>query len=342
MKLGRAYDTLKDEAKRRTYDLIYSSITKRRLSSDTTQTSRSPPASTPKKEALSETAQIAALQRSKQERSARWLVKRTAFAALQRDIRQLEGDIKGFDTILAAEAAEKAQSNSWGTWLLSSIYKKAKDSEEETARKDRERQEKRIEKDMKERRLGPMRVALEKEEGRLRKAKDEIGAADMVDDEKIRVIQNGIWFREIWERLRRARQEEERREKIRKQQQEQREERERNAATAWRKQKAEERAAEQKRKEENARMWQRSTGQASTSTCTSSCNHSSWWSKVQGRTACPECDDTWTYLLECPDCRMKACPKCQSAIRRRIGTTRRAIAKMGTARPMHFYDDDYY
>lgn len=57
------------------------------------------------------------------------------------------------NSIVAAEAAEEEQKNSWGTWLLSSIYKKAEDSEEEKARRERERQEKRIEKDMNERRL---------------------------------------------------------------------------------------------------------------------------------------------------------------------------------------------
>lgn len=340
LKLGTAHDTLKDETKRRAYDLIYPFITKRRLSSDTTQTPRAPPASTSKTEAISETAQIAALQKSKQERSARWFVKRNAFDssifALQRDIRQLEKEIKAFDTTVAAEVATNAQKNSWGTWLLSSIYKKAEDSEQEKARKDREMQEKRIAKDMKERRLRLRKVALKKEEGLLRKAKEEIGAADMVDDEKIRVIQHGIRVREILERRFRERQEEERRQKFRKQQQEQWEERERHAAAVWRKQQAEERAADQKRKEEYARIWQRRTGQASTSTCTSTCNHGSWWPKVQGRTACPECHDIWTYLLECPGCKMKACPKCQGAIRRRIGATRRATAKVGTSSPMLF------
>ena len=183
---------------------------------------------------------------------------------------------------------------------------------------------------MKERRLGLRRVELKKEEGLLRKVQEEIGAADMVDDEKIRVIQRCIWARETLERGLRKEQDEDRRQKIRKQQQEQWEERERNAAAVWRKQQAEERAAEQKRKEEYARIWQRSTGQASTSTYRSTCNHGSWWPKVQGRTACPECHDIWTYLLECPGCKMKACPKCQGAIRRRIGATGRATAKAET------------
>lgn len=69
---------------------------------------------------------------------------------LQRNIRQLKQEIKNLDSIVAAKAAIEAQKNSWGTWLLPTVYKKAEDSEEEKARKDRERQERRIEKDMKE------------------------------------------------------------------------------------------------------------------------------------------------------------------------------------------------
>lgn len=46
-----------------------------------------------------------------------------------------------------------AQKNGWGTWLLLAMYKKVEECEEEKARKDRERQERRIEKDLNERRL---------------------------------------------------------------------------------------------------------------------------------------------------------------------------------------------
>ncbi|KAF7507079.1 hypothetical protein GJ744_010892 [Endocarpon pusillum] len=371
--LGRAYETLKDESKRQAYDLIYPSITRSRPSPQPTQTPRPPPASTPPSEAPSEAAQIAALQKSKQERGARWWTKKSAFDSsifeLQRDIRRLEQEIKNLDSIVAAEAAEEAQRNSWGTWLLSPIYKKAEDSEEEKARKDRERQERRIEKDMKERRLGLKKADLMKEESLLRKAKEEVDAADLVDNGKIRMIQARIWARETWERQERERVERERIAKIRKQKQEQREKREREPAEALRKQQAEERAADQKRQEEQARKWQKiiddetkkrreqyahlnlpecfftadgSTRQASTSTC----RHDGWWPKVQGRTACPECYEIWTYLLQCPGCNMKACPRCQGAIRPRIPrnaarTNRRAPPRVRTSSPDFFFNDDY-
>lgn len=278
----------------------------------------------------------------------------------------MEQDIKYLNSIAAAEAAEEAKKNSWGTWFLSPIYKKVEDSEEENARKDRARQERRIEKDMKERRLGLKKVDLKKEDDLLKKAQKEVDAADLDDNEKIRVIQSRIRARETRERQERERVEAERIAKIRKQQQEQREKREREVAEALRKQWAEERAAEQKRQEEYARNAQKIiddahkkyreqhahfnpyddffTAQGSTrQTSRLTCSHDGWWPKIQGRKACPECTDVWTYLLECPGCKMKACPKCQSTIRPRrprnaARTNRRAPPRVRTPSPDYFYD----
>ena len=277
---------------------------------------------------------------------------------LQRNIRRLEQEIKNLDSIVAAEAATEAQKNSWGTWLLSPIYGKAEeDSEEKKARKDRERQERRIEKDMKERRLGLKKAELRKQEGLLVKAKEDVDDADMVDNENIRVLQKRIWTRETMERQDREKVERDRLARIRRQQQEQREKQDREAAEALRKQQAE----EQKRYEEQTRELQKiiddeirnrweqyahldlpegSTHQAYTSTC----RHDGWWPKVQGRTACPKCDEIWTYLLQCPGCEMKACPRCQSAIRRTRNATRtvrRDPPRVRTPSPNFHYDYDY-
>lgn len=205
----------------------------------------------------------------------------------------MEHEIRNLDSIVAAEAAEDAQKNSWGYWLLSSLYKKVEDSEEEKARKDRGKQERRIEKDMKERRLSLKKADLDQVESQLRKANEEANAADLVEIRKIQVIRDRIRAREIRERQERERVERQRVKQIWKQQQEQREKEEREAA-----------AAQTRQKER----------QASTTTC----RHDGWWPKVQGRTACPECYQIWTYLLQCPGCKMKACAKCQGMIRRRM------------------------
>jgi hypothetical protein len=365
---------LKDEGKRRAYDLIYPSITRSRASAHKIQTLHAPPQA----EAYSEAAQIAALQRLKRERAAQWRCTKNVFKSsifeLQRDIQQLEQEIKDLESILAAEAA-KAWMDSWIIWFLSPIYKKVEDSDEEKARKDRGRQERRIERDMKERQLESKRVDLKALETILRKGQRGFDAADLGDDCNIEAIQNLIWIKEDRETQRREMAEQERLVKIQRQRQEQWEEmsrkaqadrraaeqkrheeeiRRREAAEAaeasrkqqadreaaelkrreeefnecWeaaqslREQQAEERAAEQRRHDETERHWAQYTHtdfseKRSRRTYTSNCCHDAWWLEVQGRTACPECDEVWTYLLECPGCEMKACPRCQATIRPR-------------------------
>lgn len=272
---------------------------------------------------------------------------------LQREIRRLEQEIKILSSIFAAEAAAAAQKNSWGAWLLSSIYKKVEDSEEEKGRKDRERQERRIEKDMKERRLESRKANLKVEQDVLRKKKEEVDAADLCDKRKIQAIQHRIWAREQMERQEKERVERERLAKIRKEQQEQREKREREEAEMFRKLQAEAFAAELKRHEEEIRRRQQqqqrerreqrrhggettgwtkfmrdaaqthrerdthfeSNDRFASATSESSCRHHGWWTDVRGRTVCPECYEIWPYMLQCPGCQMKACPSCQARIR---------------------------
>lgn len=341
---------MKDESKRQAYDLIYPSIKRKRPSPSTAQTPRAPPASTTQPEAFSEAAQIAALQKSKQERGARWRIRKESFDSsifeLQRDIRRIQQEIKNLDSIFDAEAAVEAQKNSWRAWLLSSITKKVEDTEEEKARKDRGRQERRIEKDMKERRLGFKKAELKKEEDLLRKAKKEIDVADLGDENKIQMIQAMLQAREFRQRQERETAERERRARFWKQQQEEREKREREAADALRKQQAEERAAEQKRRQD---LFNHETGkyreqympkESTRQAYTSPCSHGGWWSKVQGRTACPECDEIWTYLLQCPGCQKQACPRCQAVLRPRIAarTNRKAFPQRRTPTSEFYYD----
>ncbi|KAJ4300740.1 hypothetical protein N0V90_002828 [Kalmusia sp. IMI 367209] len=261
--LGAAYETLKDETRRRDYDLLYPSIKRSHPSSANTQAPNSPPTWTPRSEALSDAAQLAVLDNHR-------------FPELQRRIRQLELEIK----ILAKiEAAEAAQKNSWVAWLLSPVYRKPEESEEERERKDRARQERRIEKDMKERRLESRRTDLKNEQNLFIKAKEEVDAADLSDDVKIRTILARIWLRESLEREEReraerdkaarfwkeqqeqwaqqAREARERVEQLRRHQEGQRLKREQEAVEALRRRHAERQAAERKRNEEGIKIWQK-------------------------------------------------------------------------------------
>jgi hypothetical protein len=141
--------------------------------------------------------------------------------ALQRAIRILEQEISKLTSFEVSDAAEDARMNSWGTWLLSPIYKKPEDSEEEKKCKDRAKQERQIQKHMKEKFLQSRKADLEKEEILFKLAKEEIDRADSEDDMKIRTIEAKMRAREQREAQVKARVEEERRERLRKEQQKQ-------------------------------------------------------------------------------------------------------------------------
>ena len=360
----QAYETLKDEGRRREYDFIYPSISRSWASPQSTQTPRPPPASAPHSGALREAAQIAALRKTKEERGARWRVRRHAFESsifeLQRSIQRLEQDIKNLASIAAADAAVEARKNSWGTWLLSPLYKQVVESEDEKARKDRERQERRIEQDLKERRLGWQQTELQEKESLFKQAKKDIDAADLCDDQTIRDIEARARDREARERLEREMVEKERLARIRKQQQEQREKQAQEAREALRKQRAEARAAELAQQDENRRrqkvfvdemkrrprnnMYSSFDYGSTSQAYASACSHDGWWDKVHGRTACPECYDVWNYLLQCPSCTTKACPKCQSELRPRFSrntarTSRREPPRPRSPGSRYYYDD---
>ncbi|KAL5348819.1 hypothetical protein ACLOAV_006241 [Pseudogymnoascus australis] len=240
---------------------------------------RPPPTSTPRS-ALSEAAQIAAHEKSIRERIARWRTERNVFDSsifeLKREVRRLEQEIANLESIAAAEAAVEAQKNSWGTWLLSPIYKKVEDTGEERERKDRGRQERKIGKDLKERKLGLRKADLTKEETLLRNAKEKVDSANLVDTGKITAIEDRIRAREERERQERERIERERRARVWKQEQEQREKEAQEAMMAWKKQRAEEQAAEQKRQEEQARRLQKIFDEETKAYC----YHDGWWPKV--------------------------------------------------------------
>lgn len=229
---------------------------------------------------------------------------------LQKGIQHLEQEIKNLESSLSAETATKAQNKSQRTRLLSPFYNKVEDSEEEKTDKDRSRQERTIEQDMKERRLEMKKAEVEREENLIKRAKEEVEAADWADDWKIGEIQARICLHKDRERQEREEMERERLAKIWKQEQEQKdwerqekekvereriqkqqEKRDQEAAQARRNLLAEWRAVEQKRREEETKNWvesingqyahlsqsEISTHQAHTSTCC----HDRWWLKVQ-------------------------------------------------------------
>lgn len=311
LKLGEAYDILKNDVKRRAYDL------KRKTASpQSTQAPYSSSVQTPHSVYLAD--RLRDIQRSRNERAAQSRTRQCYLEPqifeLQRRIRRLEQEIANLDSIVMAEVAFEARKNSWKAWFLSPLYQKVDDTEEEQELKDRGRQERRIEKDMKERRLAAERADLERAEMSLAQIKDEAAAADAKETSLILELQRQIRVSKQSEEL--AKQEKERqatelkqrqeREKQRAEQEKKRKERE--AAASKR------RAAAEQRQSEEHRKWQEGSN---TQKGSESCQHGGWWPKIQGRASCPTCGDSWTYLLQCPGCEMNACPKCQAGVRPR-------------------------
>jgi hypothetical protein len=340
---------LKNESERRAYDLIYPPLKAKTRSSQYTQNANTAPNPTPRSGALSEAAQVSALQKSRQERAAQWRTSSRTFESsifeISRVIRRLEQDIKNLDSIVAAEVAVEAQTNSWKAWLLSPINQKAEESSEEKALRDRARQERRIEKDMKERRLNVQKAELKATETSMKTAESKMKAADSRDEATIKNILNNIRLKEERERERLAK------ERVAQQMKQQREQLEKR-----RQQQAAKKAADQARCEEDNRRPQKifeeeverqrqrhaysnHAEQSNPQTRRATCRHDGWWPKVQGRTACPECSESWTYLLQCPGCAMKACPRCQAAVRPR--PSRGAPQRVRTPSPDYSYDYDW-
>jgi len=45
------------------------------------------------------------------------------------------------------------------------------------------------------------------------------------------------------------------------------------------------------------------------------CVHTGCWLRIEGSIACGYCYKNYDYLLQCPDCKMDACPACQQTLR---------------------------
>ncbi|RDI78388.1 hypothetical protein Vi05172_g11649 [Venturia inaequalis] len=207
--LGQAYETLKDEDKRREYDLTNPSIrTPRQSSARHTSASRpwprpaSPPPrprttpgspapiSFPRSYTIEELEAIVILQRAKNERAKQWRLKRRLFddrnLELKSEIQNLEDGINNYNNVLAAEGAvEKAKRNDWFIGRLIHLYTKRTESEEEKESRSREKRERKLENDTRERALLSSNLALSSKTRRLEKAKQEFDDANLVDDYKI-------------------------------------------------------------------------------------------------------------------------------------------------------------
>ncbi|PPJ59568.1 hypothetical protein CBER1_11689 [Cercospora berteroae] len=287
--LNQAYETLKDENRRQQYDLLYPFSTN---PSSAQNTSRSFPSSSAAHPGASqEVAQIAALRTLKEERITRWRLTRSVLESavfeLQRSIRRLENSIDILASISTAEAAEDARKNSWGAWFLSQVSRQVHESEDDMARKDRQRQERRVEKDLKERQVEMLKAQLRDKENLLQQSERENRDADTRHDLAIRAIEARIREMKAREQQNSKAAEMEKTEKVRRQEQALQEKRAREARETWRKQQASAQTAPSPRNRQAERNDPTSSFNSGTphQTPSSTCSHGGWWDKVQGHAA---------------------------------------------------------
>ncbi|KAH7379916.1 DnaJ domain-containing protein [Cadophora sp. MPI-SDFR-AT-0126] len=386
--LGRAYETLKDASLRQSYDLLYPSIKSRQPGTEhvppqtqpdfSSRSSAQPSQSTqkPTQEDISDLAAIAALRRTKQERDVKWRFAAkgydNAIFEIQREVARLKKAIEDLESIRKAEEAEEAAAKSWSTWILSPLYKKPFESDEDKANKANARLQRLHTKNFKERALDLKMVQLRKWQKELEDGRQTFEKADETDDRNIATYESRLRQRQA--RLRHEKMQEERfareraqraeQEKREKEQRErdriEREEREKQRKAAeeyWTKYQTELREEDERKNRarkareatQNCRNYEQSSanqqgrqggaqGKTASSSSghfkppnshappsksgsgTSTCRHGAWWPKVdaatpRGRLSCEECSAEYSYLLQCPGCKKKACAACRQKLK---------------------------
>jgi hypothetical protein len=324
MELLRAYRTLKNESARRDYDLVYLSLRRKTaLSDEHARESHKSPAPKPSLETESEQAQIAALQKAKQERAAQWLkeemIHQSSISKIQRRVKRFEQAIDDLAKIAADEAAAEERKNSRSTRIPSRLHE-VEESEKVVTEKERARQERRIEKEMTEQRLEAVKARLATAETSMRTSEAKVRTADWKDEMMIQDLHYRIQRREHREQQQRKSAARKVREEQMRKQQEDWEKAQREAKEPWWKQQQADRIAEQIHLKEEPKRWEEHLADLEAwheraAPRRANCCHGGWWPKVETRAACPECDQVWNFLLECPECSMRACAKCQAEVR---------------------------
>jgi hypothetical protein len=203
IKLGKAYEVLSDEGRRREYNCMYPAILKARNHAQKPSTGttnyQKPATSTPKPNAepqpLSEEAQLAKLQESKRDGAVRWAKKKEDF---ELSISKLKNKAKKVEREIA-DLSDPVNELAWAYEGLS-MRQQADGSEDNMARREIKRQERKIEIDMKQRRLALLQDRLKMEEKLFQEARGENAAADRALDLKGRKLQEAIAARQSRER----------------------------------------------------------------------------------------------------------------------------------------------
>ena len=275
---------------------------------------------------------------------------------------------------------KEKERNSWMTYLLSPIYGRIQETEEEKQYREVERLQRVASRSIKEKELAREEGQLQRFKDLLKRTNDKIDAENKRKNDERREAEarqraaevkkqaeqrateakKQAEFEKLQSELKRAEQERRWAEMLRRQQEadqiarEQREQREREEAAAWealkkvleteRKAKAA-KEEEQRHQESFPKPPRYGTGHMDNTVRTPSCNHKKFWQRINGAQACSHCHQHQRrFVFQCPDCKMRACANCRQSLR---GENKRPGRGAGRTNPgfgagQGTYDDDLW
>lgn len=198
LKLGEAYETLKDSDKRRVYDLLHPRFKENRRTYPKPTPSATPFTGNPEQAYMSqEFIEMLAIKEAKRQRTARWSdmqkVYENTMSNLCWEIGELRAAIRGLEEIEEAEDAAEVAGKSWATWFLFPVYRKRVETEEETENKARERLHRLHSKCFKNLDLRKNESELRELKTILRAKREEFERANYNDDVALFMVKQRIW-----------------------------------------------------------------------------------------------------------------------------------------------------
>lgn len=348
----RAYETLKDPAERRSYNVAWPGIHSRRAA----ERQQEEAAETERRRATEVEKQRAKEDQARKERLRKLTLERCTHAnqifEVKRVLRKLRADLQRLRAEDEEYAKREREKKSWWSFVKSPVYESTAETEEEMEEKERRRIDRIASTRVKESELGVQetelnmlnlrlsetdsrivveasrekqatRNRLEQEQEARRRAEEkrtrdkwDATAGDRAKAEKEAAEGQAKEARETQERLRKEREEQRRRAERAARMAEAAKDEERRRMTAE--------ANRRKEAQGHARRPQRDPldrfASAEPSEPSAGCRHSGWWIKIEGQHRCSECNivqKRFAYRCPSPACDKIACADCRRKIQGR-------------------------
>ena len=336
----RAYETLIDPGRRQAYDIQWERIKHRQSTQQEAKKRQAEAAETERKRAAEEALKKEREQRASQERLRPLEHLRSSYDndifELNRVVRKLAADLKRLQDQDNEEIRKEKERNGWWTYLTSSVYGKAEETEEQKQQRETERLQrlastsiKGYELKQKEARLQSLKSALQDVNSRIaaekKRSEDEARAQVARMQEQLRKEQEAR--RQLEEKQKRERQAKWeaaqailRREQAARAAKEARDAQEARQAQEARVAQERVQRAQAAREAEAARQkeWSErvAAARSSASNKKTTCRHRAFWPKLEGSHLCSHCHTVQgRFAFQCPGCMMIACASCRQSLR---------------------------